>query len=61
MKEEKEKLTNKEIGQILAALRYWQTGSCTFEIECIADEFGELTTEEIDDLCEKLNFSVVEH
>jgi len=52
----REQLTNQEIGQILAALRYWQTGSCTYEIECIAAEFGELTTEEIDELCEKLNF-----
>jgi len=51
------KLKNKEVGQILAALRLWQTSGWANE-ECIReilDEHGYMCEEEIDDLCERLN------
>ncbi len=50
-------LTDKEIGQILAALRLWQTRDWANEeiIRAVLREHGEMTDEEIDALCEKLN------
>ena len=57
------KLTNPEIGTILAALRLYQRrllrGGIPVEIDDLATDGGEhdaLTAEEIDRLCERINF-----
>jgi hypothetical protein len=54
-------LTLRELGTVLAALRYWQRHEdCDSEERyLIAEEpkGGALSNDEIDDLCERLNFS----
>jgi len=54
-------LTEREIAQLLAALRNWQTDSLNEDlVEAFAGHFEDsepLTDEEIDDLCERLNFA----
>lgn len=55
--------TTRELATILAALRHWQANmasDCRLE-EVFAEHFSEttpLTTTEINNLCEKLNYSV---
>ncbi len=50
-------LTDKEVGQILAALRFWPKGGWSKgeAIQALIEEHGDLTSKEIDALCEKLN------
>ena len=51
-------LTDRELGTVLAALRYWQTrgGVPPVELMSIAAEHGRpLSEAEIDQLCMKLN------
>jgi hypothetical protein len=54
-------LTAREVANILAALRNWQTDSLNEDLEeAFAGHFEEhapLTDDEIDDLCERLNFA----
>ena len=53
-------LTDREVAQILAALRNWQTDALNEDlVEAFAGHFEEhesLTDKEIDALCERLNF-----
>ena len=53
-------LNDREIAQLLAALRNWQTDSINEDLaEAFASHFEDhasLSDEEIDDLCERLNF-----
>ena len=53
-------LSDREIAQLLAALRNWQTDSINEDLEeAFAGHFEDhepLSDEEIDDLCERLNF-----
>ena len=53
-------LSDREISQLLAALRNWQTDSLNEDlVEAFAGHFEDhqpLSDEEIDDLCERLNF-----
>jgi len=50
-------LNSQDVGQILAALRYWQAeGKVKDEgIQNILDECGRMSAEDIDDLCEHIN------
>ena len=52
-------MTNKELATVLAALRYWQQDLEANDAPPISEEFfadcAPLTTEEIDELCERLN------
>jgi len=54
-------LSDRDIAQILAALRNWQTDSLNEDlVEAFAGHFEEhepLSDEEIDGLCEHLNFA----
>ena len=54
-------LSDRDIAQLLAALRNWQTDSLNEDLaEAFAGHFEDhepLTDEEIDDLCERLNFA----
>jgi len=54
-------LTQAEAAQIMAALRNWQTDSLNEDLaEAFAGHFedhGPLTDDEIDALCERLNFA----
>jgi hypothetical protein len=50
----------RELGTVLAALRYWQreglmSGGAEHDIATDGDSFAALTAEEIDALCERLN------
>ena len=53
-------LTDREVAQVLAALRNWQTDSLNEDlVEAFAGHFEDhapLSNEEIDDLCERINF-----
>ncbi len=53
-------LSDREVAQLLAALRNWQTDALNEDLaEAFAGHFEDhesLTDEEIDDLCERLNF-----
>lgn len=54
-------LDNRELGTVLAALRFWQrkvrlVGEPERDIATDGDAFPELTAVEIDALCERLNF-----
>ena len=57
----KVELSDREVAQLLAALRNWQTDALNEDlVEAFAGHFEEhepLTDEEIDDLCERLNFA----
>ena len=57
-------LSDREIAQLLAALRNWQTDSLNEDlVEAFAGHFEDhaaLSDEEIDDLCERLNFGDVQ-
>ena len=52
-------MTNQELATVLAALRYWQQDLEANDAPPISEEFfadcAPLTTEEIDELCERLN------
>lgn len=51
-------LTDREIGTILAALRYWQQDLEANDDPPISEHFEDvrpLTADEVDDLCERLN------
>ena len=52
-------MTNKELATVLAALRYWQQDLEANDAPPISEEFfadcEPLTSEEIDELCERLN------
>ncbi len=51
--------TNRETATILAALRYWQKAHESSGAPPITEHFTEetpLTSTEIDDLCERINF-----
>ena len=54
-------LSDREISQLLAALRNWQTDSLNEDlVEAFAGHFEDyppLMNEEIDALCERLNFA----
>jgi hypothetical protein len=54
-------LSPRDVAQLLAALRNWQTDSLNEDLaESFAGHFEDhepLTDDEIDDLCERLNFS----
>ncbi len=53
------KFTDKEAATVLAALRYWQQDLEANEEPPISHHFEHeepLTSEEIDDLCERINF-----
>lgn len=55
-------MTKRELGTVLAALRWWQLtlGEAPIWIDEIATDSGEfepLSVAEIDDLCERLNTS----
>ena len=54
-------LSDREIAQVLAALRNWQTDALNEDLaEAFAGHFEEhepLTDDEIDALCERLNFA----
>ena len=54
-------LSGREIAQVLAALRNWQTDSLNEDLpEAFAGHFEDhepLTDDEIDALCERLNFA----
>ena len=53
-------LSEREVAQLLAALRNWQTDSLNEDLaDAFAGHFEDhapLSDEEIDDLCERLNF-----
>ncbi len=57
----KVELSDREIAQLLAALRNWQTDALNEDLaEAFAGHFEEhepLTDDEIDALCERLNFA----
>ena len=54
-------LSDREVAQLLAALRNWQTDSLNEDLaEAFAGHFEDhepLSDEEIDELCERLNFA----
>lgn len=54
-------LNDREVAQLLAALRNWQTDSLNEDlVDAFSGHFEDhepLTDEEIDDLCERLNFA----
>jgi len=54
-------LSDREIAQLLAALRNWQTDSLNEDlVEAFAGHFEQhepLSDDEIDQLCERLNFA----
>ena len=52
-------LSSRELATVLAALRYWQQDLAENEEPPISGHFANetpLTVEEIDDLCQRLNF-----
>jgi hypothetical protein len=57
----KVELSIREVAQLLAALRNWQTDALNEDLaEAFAGHFEDhepLTDDEIDDLCERLNFA----
>ncbi len=54
-------LSHREIAQVLAALRNWQTDALNEDlVDAFARHFEDhapLSDEEIDDLCERINFA----
>ncbi len=59
-------MTKRELATVLAALRYWQMDLASHSPDDIVDVGGHfvnetpLTSEEIDQLCEELNFGARE-